>query len=82
VCRIVGRSIKRALECLTWLYRSERAQTLACFESCFLVVLGSYTCDILELVFILMTSSNSSKTDYEFITCCVFELGDFLGFTY
>ena len=80
--RIVGRSIKRVLECVTWSYRSERAQTLACIASCFLVVLGSYPCDVLELVLILMTSSSSSKMDSGCITCCVFELDDFLGFSY
>jgi hypothetical protein len=48
----------------------------------FLVVFGSYPCGVLELVVISMTSSSSSKMDFGFITCCVFDIGDFPGFSY
>jgi hypothetical protein len=55
----------------------ERAQTLAFLASSFLAILGSYPCDVLKLVFLLMTSFRSLKMDFVCATCCVFEFGVF-----
>jgi hypothetical protein len=55
---------------------------LAFFASHFVVLLGSYPFYVLELVFILMISSSSSKTNFACITCCIFEFGVFLAFSY
>ncbi len=58
------------------------SSNLACIASCFLVVVGSYPWDVLELVFILMTSSTSSETDSGCIACCMFEGDDFPDLPY
>ena len=60
-----------------------RAQTfayLAYHLSWFLF--GFYPCEDLELVFISMTSSSSSKTDFICISCCVFDIGGFTGLSF
>ena len=67
--RIVGRIIGES-------------SNLACIASCFLVVLGSYPWDGLELVFTLMTTSSSSETDSGCIACCMCEGDDFPDIPY
>jgi hypothetical protein len=42
----------------------------------------SYPCEVLELVFILITSSSSSKTDFLWKTCCVFDVAEFTSSSY
>jgi hypothetical protein len=79
VYRIVGRTIKRALKWITWSYLSERVQIVACFALYFVVALGSYLCDVLQLVFLLMTISSSPKMDFAWNTCGVSDIGVFTG---
>ena len=79
VYRIDGRTIKRALEWVTRSYHSKGAQTFAFLHHISWLLFGSYPCGVLELVVIFMTSSSSSKTDFAWETCCIFQVGGFTG---
>ena len=78
--RIDNRTIKRGSQVSNLTVSFERAQTfayLASYLSWFLF--GFYPCEDLVLVLISMTSSSSSKTDSEWISYCVFDIGGFTG---
>ena len=46
------------------------------------LLFGSYPCKVLELVVIFITSPSSSKTDFPFISYCVFDLAGFTGLSF
>ena len=81
--RIDNRTIKRGSQVSNLTVSFERAQTfayLASYLSWFLF--GFYPCEDLELVFISMTSSSSSKTDFEWISYGVFDVGGFTDLSF
>ena len=59
------------------LWRAQTFAFLAYHLSWFLF--GFYPCENLELVFISIPSSSSSKTDLIGISCGVFDVGGFIG---
>ena len=62
------------------LWRAQTFAYLAYHLSWFLF--GFYPCENLELVFISIPSSSSSKTDFLCISCYVFDIGGFTGLSF
>ena len=76
--RIGSRTIKRGSQVSKLIASLWRAQTFAYLAyHLSLLLFGFYPCEDLELVFISMTISSSSKTDFIWISCCVFDIGGF-----
>ena len=62
------------------LWRAQTFAYLAHHISWFLF--GFYPCENLQLVFISIPSSSSSKTDFMCISCCVFDIGGFIDLSF
>ena len=62
------------------LWRAQTFAYLAYHLSWFLF--GFSPCENLELVFISIPSSSSSKTDFMCISCCVFDIGGFTDLSF
>ena len=81
--RIDNRTIKRGSQVsnsIASLWRAQNFAYLAYHLSWLLF--GFYPCENLELVFISIASSSSSKTDFICTSCCVFYVGGFSGVSF
>ena len=81
--RIDSRTIKRGSQVSNLIVSLWRAQSFA-FLAYHLswLLFGFYPCEDLELGFISIASSSSTKTDFICTSCCVFDVGGFSGVSF
>ena len=80
--RIVFVPSRGALEWVTWMHHRRELKPLHLWHHLSWFLFGFYPCGNLELVFISVPSSGSSKTDFVWKTYCVFYIEDFTGLSF